>query len=551
MRLRLRQTTALSKTAVYRCRIALCRYARDESGVLIKPTLAIFLSMLAVGGVGVDLMRMERDRTELQYTLDRAVLAAADLDQPLSPAAVVMDYLSKAGLSEYYQAPYEDPDNGFGYRKVSSTVNTDFETHYMNLTGVSSIPIYASSTAEESIDGLEISLVLDVSGSMRSNSRLTNLKVAAKEFITTMVANTTPGKMSISIVPYATQVSGTDKLFEQFTLTDDNDYSNCINFTDDDFRTTSLSTEIRHERTMHFSPWTSRDGRTYYSTPSLVSSPVCVADDDREMLLFEQDEATLKNFINNLVATGNTSIDIGMKWGSALLDRSTQPAIEKLTQGVGATISADFADRPSRYDDPDTLKVVVLMTDGQNTSQYFIEPEHRSGDSGIWYNATAKRYSSFYQYYDDKYGVGYYWDDPGYDYRSSNWRSHPYGDHETGDAVRLSQAELWAYTGLKYVYKYIYNDWMHSDDAKAEWYYGVYDYVRSSEKNTRTKAICDSAKAQGIIVYTIGFEAPSSGRAVLKDCASSDAHFFDVDGLEISEAFASIATSIRQLRLTQ
>jgi len=81
--------------------------------------------------------------------------------------------------------------------------------------------------------------------------------------------------------------------------------------------------------------------------------------------------------------------------------------------------------------------------------------------------------------------------------------------------------------------------------------YDVRRYVGSSTKNSRTKDICDAAKAAGTIVYTIGFEAPYSGQVVLADCASSDAHYFDVDGLEITEAFASIASSIRKLRLTQ
>jgi Flp pilus assembly protein TadG len=551
MRLRLRQTTALSRTAADRCRMALCKFAQEEDGVLIKPTIFIFLSMLTVGGIGVDLMRMERDRTELQYTLDRAVLAAADLDQTQTPAVVVLDYLTKSGLSEYYSPPTSDI--GLGYRIVTSTINTDFKTHFLNFTGVASIPIYASSTAEESIDGLEISMVLDVSGSMRSNNRLTNLKVAAKEFIDTMVANTTDGKMSISIIPYATQVSGTDELFMQYNLTGENEYSNCINFTPSDFNSTSLSTATQHERTMHFSPWASRDSRTYYyNSPRLVDSPVCVEDDDREMLLFEQNATVLKDFIQNLVATGNTSIDIGMKWGSALLDPSAQPAINALATGADATISSDFADRPSSYSDPDTIKVVVLMTDGQNTSQYYIEPEHRSGDSNVWFNSTAERYSTLPQPSDYQFGRGYYWDyGSGNSYYSSRWKDHPYGDNETGTAERLTQAQLWAYTGLKYIYNSIYADWMGTSAARSEWYYGVYDSYGTSTKNNRTKNICDAAKAQGIIVYTIGFEAPSGGRAVLKDCASSDAHYFDVDGLEISDAFASIATSIRQLRLTQ
>ena len=58
-------------------------------------------------------------------------------------------------------------------------------------------------------------------------------------------------------------------------------------------------------------------------------------------------------------------------------------------------------------------------------------------------------------------------------------------------------------------------------------------------------AICEAAKDAGIIVFTIGFEAPRSGQAILRECASSDSHFYDVEGLEIADAFASIASAIR------
>jgi hypothetical protein len=75
--------------------------------------------------------------------------------------------------------------------------------------------------------------------------------------------------------------------------------------------------------------------------------------------------------------------------------------------------------------------------------------------------------------------------------------------------------------------------------------------VGASAKNTRTQAICTAAKEAGIIVFTIGFEAPYGGQEVLRQCASSDSHYYDVDGLEISDAFASIASAIRQLRLTE
>ena len=46
-------------------------------------------------------------------------------------------------------------------------------------------------------------------------------------------------------------------------------------------------------------------------------------------------------------------------------------------------------------------------------------------------------------------------------------------------------------------------------------------------------------------------ETYGQGDATLLDCASSAAHFYDVDGVEISEAFSSIASTINKLKLLQ
>lgn len=543
MTLRSKTTTALPYNVLQKGAAHLRAFRQDESGVMAYPTVAFFLSMLAVGGIGVDLMRMERDRTILQYTLDRAVLAAADLDQTLAPAIVVKDYLNKAGLGDYYQDPIVE--SGLGYKRVQATIDQTFEAHLLKFSGGGDLPVYATSKAEESIDGLEISLVLDVSGSMNSNSRLTNLKSAAKDFIDTMVANTTDGKMSVSIVPYATQVSLPDDLFGEYTTTGGNDYSNCVNFEGSQFSSASLPTSQSLEASMHFTPWgySNRDMRTYYSTQNLVRSPVCDDRDSRQILPFQKDATKLKTFIQNLSAGGNTSIDIGMKWGTSLLDPTARPAIYALSTGFETSVPADFTERPADYTDSDTLKIIVLMTDGQNTSQYYVEDEYRDGFSGVWYNSHYKSYST----YDSRYGGRYFF------HYNNSWYDHPYGNEgsESGTAVNLTYAELFARTSLKYLYRYIYDEWMNFYDARDQWYYDVFGSYGNSTKNTRTRSICTAAKAKGVIVYTIGFEAPSNGVAVLRDCASSDAHYFDVDGLEINDAFASIATSIRQLRLTQ
>ncbi|MBL4768245.1 MAG: hypothetical protein JKY94_11100 [Rhodobacteraceae bacterium] len=542
----------------------------------------VFLMILMLGGIGIDLMRFERDRTNLQSTLDRAVLAAADLDQTLDPEAVVTDYFDKAGLSEFLISV--TVDDGLGYRVVSALASTRVETQFMRMMGVETLDAPATGTAEERIDGVEISLILDVSGSMRSNSRLTNLKVAARDFIDTMFDNSVEGKVSISIVPYATQVSAPSYLFDELTVSQEHDYSRCINFTANDFNTTEINPLVEMQRTMHFDPWDNRDGRDN-DPKELVHSPVCESNPGREMMVLQKDRIALKSFISGFEADGNTSIDVGMKWGTALLDPSLKPVITNLI--TDNHISADFSQRPHTYNDGETIKVIVLMTDGQNTSQYYIEDEFRTGESNIWWNDEQEVYSVYIGLdTNDKDNDGitnepmFYWPHDS----QNRWNDHAYGGgtyqetnytracksyyqsgscsvyqtvattvnvNEPGSAEVLSYADLWAYTAIKWNLYNHYYPWMYDSYARNAWYYGVRSYFGTSTKNTRTHAICEAAKDNSILIYTIAFEAPSSGQAVLKDCASSASHFFSVSGVDIVHAFDAIASSIRQLRLTQ
>lgn len=590
------------------------RFYNDESGVLVGFSVFLFMIILLVGGIGIDIMRSEMNRTRMQHTLDRAVLAAADMGQQLEPKAVVRDYFAKSGLSD--TLTYVHEDTGLNYRVVTAKAKTETRTDFMKLAGIDTLLSAASGQAEERIGGVEISLVLDVSGSMNSNSRLYNLKNAAKDFIDTLVANTEDGKLSVSVVPYATQVAVPEKLFDTLNASINGDmdvdtalepnalgvdaaanqqgYSHCLHFDGSDFASTTLYPGDRWTQAMHFSPWSDFDGRSY-DPKRLVSTPVCRTDSASEVMVLEKDQTTLKNYINGLWASGNTSIDVGMKWGVALLDPSTQSIIDHLiTEEV---VSDDFSDRPTKYEDGDALKVVVLMTDGQNTSQYYVDDSYRSGASNIWWNDQEEIYSVYIG--EDTYdhdGDGDRTEDLFYWPKDNQYADHAYGNgeitttewiehvetyckqeykrgkrkgqckrwgnktsyeeitttvSENGEAVELQYPDLWAYTSLEWNVEEHYEPWMNDSQAWNDWYYNVRKYIGTSTKNARTKAVCDAAKDKNIVVFTIGFEAPYGGQTVLKDCASSDAHYFDVDGLEISDAFSAIASSIAQLKLTQ
>ena len=69
--------------------------------------------------------------------------------------------------------------------------------------------------------------------------------------------------------------------------------------------------------------------------------------------------------------------------------------------------------------------------------------------------------------------------------------------------------------------------------------------------DTQLQTMCTEAKAQGVLIYGIAFEAPTNGQAQISSCSTSLAYYFNASGLQITTAFNAIANNISQLRLTQ
>ena len=72
--------------------------------------------------------------------------------------------------------------------------------------------------------------------------------------------------------------------------------------------------------------------------------------------------------------------------------------------------------------------------------------------------------------------------------------------------------------------------------------------------DTQLQQVCTLAKANGVVVYGIAFEAPANGQTQIRNCSTdgtTGSHYFNATGLQISTAFSAIASNISQLRLTQ
>jgi Flp pilus assembly protein TadG len=94
------------------------RFVRHQSGSTTVFSVVMTLLILIVAGAAVDIMRFEATRALLQTTMDRAVLAAADLDQDQGSETVVQDYLAKAGLKSALSGVTSD--TGLNFRTVNA-----------------------------------------------------------------------------------------------------------------------------------------------------------------------------------------------------------------------------------------------------------------------------------------------------------------------------------------------------------------------------------------------------------------------------------------------
>ena len=109
----------------------------DERGSLTIFSLFIIVIMLIVGGMAVDFMRQEATRARLQSTLDRAILAAADMDQKLDPTSVVQDYFAKSGVAGV-QVAVQVAD-GDSSRKVQAQTQATLDSFFLNFVGIDTL----------------------------------------------------------------------------------------------------------------------------------------------------------------------------------------------------------------------------------------------------------------------------------------------------------------------------------------------------------------------------------------------------------------------------
>lgn len=72
------------------------------------------------------------------------------------------------------------------------------------------------------------------------------------------------------------------------------------------------------------------------------------------------------------------------------------------------------------------------------------------------------------------------------------------------------------------------------------------------DSNEQSKKMCAKMRDEGVLVYAVAFQAPSSAKTTLKNCTGDDDRFFDASsGAELLAAYAAIASQLSALTIIE
>ena len=487
------------------------------------------LPLSLIVGMGIDISNAMRVRLALQDATDEAALSMARQQSTIADSAI------SSTAQAYVLASYNDTsavtvtNATIDRTNIIATIDDQATVplFFSQLIGVSSITVKAHAVAQ----GLqiEVSLVLDTSGSMADSagtggSKIAALRTAVNDFLDNMFGSqSTSQRVSIGIVPFATSVrivaagSTPDSTYMDTTgsagdIYDDFDvntytrfqlftqmrqsWGGCVMTRPPPYDVTDDAPSTSDPRTL-FTPWFAPDepdtnlgwGSTQYENDYISDtggtcrgSTYGKSDSWREQRTCKYKNASPSwglgpNYlcVSNAITPLTNSLSTLETAANALQANGNTNILEGVMWGWRVLSPGAPFTQGKAYTAPNNRKIIILMTDGMNN----YGGENNFNDSSYF----------------------------------------TYGFARNGLIGQVTNN----------------NDTLNNLlDAK-------------------TLTACSNAKAMGIVIYTIGFGSGANGSAsLLQSCASQTSYYFaPQNSSDLEPVFQQIAQSINNLRISQ
>lgn len=403
-------------------------FGQDERGVFAVIFGVVAIVLVAFSGSVVDFVKIQKVRSVAQRSMDMTALTLQSSiysqtsdEISASATALILAQMELLDVDVVLETVIIDVDEG----KLFLESRIDIPLDFLGLVGITNIYSRVSSQVVRQQSFLEVALVLDNSGSMNSSSRMSHLKTAASEAVDILFGDVVSSPtVSMGVVPFTSFVNigasnssaswldvfGNSSIANDNFDDDDNDstifngpvnrlqlynqmsnvaWGGCVDARPHT-QTTGLTAHLDTDDTLpelfdadtlfvpSFSPDTIDDWSSWRSDYKSDSSGSCgstsgLSNRERQerlckysgnistdswgpnfdcpasqLLPLINHKQTVLSSIDSMIASGATNIHMGAIWGFRVLS-PTEPFVE------------------GRDYDPDTAKVIIVMTDGQNT----------------------------------------------------------------------------------------------------------------------------------------------------------------------------------------
>jgi Flp pilus assembly protein TadG len=338
-------------------------FAQDKSG-----SYAILMGVLSVplvlaAGFGVDITMANRQQAALQQAMDSAVLAGARylpsgdkaaIDAANAFFAANATLIGASGTNSYSQS-FEVRDG-----VLHGSVDYKSPTYFMQLANYDAIDLSARSAAGASGGGMELVLVLDVSGSMKSKGKIEALRSASLKLIDTIYGdNATLPNTWVGVAPFSGRVNILDYengWIEELDPKEKEKGKARGNGGGKKSQTIACAApgcpDLRSE-----------ENRQNDAPPDVETFPPFTHDEKvcpgPRALGLTANKAQVRALLSSLYTGHGTSTQEGMAWGFRMLSPKWQG------EWGNPNLPLSYADTPR--------KIAVIMTDGENNP-------HQAGD---------------------------------------------------------------------------------------------------------------------------------------------------------------------------
>ena len=358
--------------------MSLFHFLRDRRGGVAPMFAFAIVPVLGLVGAAVDYSRANSIRAGMQSAIDATALAMAKLAPTLTQSEL------QTQTAAYFNAMFNHADaknlvitpnysKGSGAQLVIS-VSGSMDTSFMRIMGFPSLSIGSTSTVKWGNNRLRVALVLDNTGSMADNGKMSAMQAASKNLLKQLKdAATSNDDVYVSIIPFSKDVNvGASNYAQSYLRWDLWDAANGSS-------SSGFSGSICYNGTLWTvsgMSWTNggscssptngicSNGTLYNyngSTFTTNAAPSALAtqfpaeqyhDCPVQLMPLSYDWSALNAKIDSMRPGGNTNQTIGLQWG-----------FQSLT---AAPFTIPAKDPNYAYN-----QIVILLTDGLNTQNRF------------------------------------------------------------------------------------------------------------------------------------------------------------------------------------